>query len=93
MRSFAVIRFSKKILSVMEDMFLDCRMYAPPAEVTGNSSIDWGVASCCREGVPDIIYDGGELGKEVFIRIFGENPIDVANNIIICSNRILHMEL
>ena len=50
--------------------------------------MDWGVSSCCRDGVPDVIFDRGAPGKEGLIRLFGENPDAVANNIIICSNRI-----
>jgi predicted fused transcriptional regulator/phosphomethylpyrimidine kinase len=47
--------------------------------------MDWGVAAACKNGVPDVIYPRG--GRGAFI-ILGEDPVDVANNIIICSNRI-----
>jgi hydroxymethylpyrimidine/phosphomethylpyrimidine kinase len=50
--------------------------------------MDWGIASCCEEGVPDVIFRKGAGAKESRIIMFGESPADVANNIIICSNRI-----
>ena len=50
--------------------------------------MDWGIASCCKDGVPDVIFSEGTGEKESRIILFGEGPADVANNIIICSNRI-----
>jgi len=50
--------------------------------------MDWGIASCCEDGVPDVIYRKGPSIKESRIILTGEKPADVANNIIICSNRI-----
>jgi hydroxymethylpyrimidine/phosphomethylpyrimidine kinase len=55
--------------------------------------MDWGVASCCKEGVPDVCYETGETGKEGIFRFFAEDPIDVTNNIIMISNRIINIEL
>ena len=55
--------------------------------------MDWGIASCCREGVPDVCYDTGSAGKEGIIRLFAEDPVDVTNNIIMISNRIISIEL
>jgi len=50
--------------------------------------MDWGIASCCNDGVPDIIFDKCNETRPGVIHIFGEDPLVVANNIIICSNRI-----
>jgi hydroxymethylpyrimidine/phosphomethylpyrimidine kinase len=55
--------------------------------------MDWGVASCCKDGVPDVCYDSGGAGKEGIIRFFAEDPVDVSNNIIMISNRIINIEL
>jgi predicted fused transcriptional regulator/phosphomethylpyrimidine kinase len=74
-RSAAVIRFSPKIL------FETCgfeRAKEPP----GVSTMDWGVASCCRDGVPDAIFDRGVQGLEGLVRILGEEPVAVAKKIL-----------
>jgi predicted fused transcriptional regulator/phosphomethylpyrimidine kinase len=38
--------------------------------------------------VPDVMYDRGRDKKPALMHLFGEDPVDVANNIIILSNRI-----
>jgi hydroxymethylpyrimidine/phosphomethylpyrimidine kinase len=93
MRSAATIGYSRAVIAALEDMFLECCAFSASHEPAGISSMDWGVASCCKDGVPDVIYNTGAKGKPSLIRLFGENPTDVANNIIICSNRVLHSEL
>jgi hydroxymethylpyrimidine/phosphomethylpyrimidine kinase len=55
--------------------------------------MDWGGAFCCREGVPDIIYDRGAAGLEPMIRVLGEDPVMVAHNILKLSNRIIYAQL
>jgi hydroxymethylpyrimidine/phosphomethylpyrimidine kinase len=93
MRSAATLRFSKNMLKVIEGLLFECRSFDTTKAPPGIRTIDWGVASCCREGVPDVCYDYGGSEKEAIIRIFGEKPIDVANNIIMISNRIISIEL
>jgi len=89
MRSAAIIRFSQKTADVLEnDMLLECAAPDPASAGRGISTMDWGIASCCRDSVPDAIIYRTADGKETRIVIFGEMPADVANNIIICSNRI-----
>ena len=93
MRGAAVLRYSSRVISVMEDMFLECRSFDVSAKPQGTSTMDWGVASCCEEGVPDVIFDRGTRDGEPRIRLFGEDSLDVSNNIIMLSNRIIHIEL
>jgi hydroxymethylpyrimidine/phosphomethylpyrimidine kinase len=93
MRSAATLRFSKNTLMVIESLLLECTSFDRTREPPGISTMDWGVASCCKEGVPDVCYDYGGTGKEAIIRFLGENPIDVTNNIIMISNRIINVEL
>jgi hydroxymethylpyrimidine/phosphomethylpyrimidine kinase len=93
MRCAAALRFSRNILMVLEGLLLECNSFDPASEPPGISTMDWGVASCCKEGVPDVCYDYGGRGKEAIIRFFGEDPIDVTNNIIMISNRIINIEL
>lgn len=87
-RSAAIVRFSPRAKTVLcDDLFLDsasCMNSAQPA----TSTMDWGIASCCKRGVPDVILYREEDPALSRVLIFGEDPTDVANNIIMCSNRI-----
>ncbi|MHB8163031.1 MAG: thiamine-phosphate synthase family protein [Methanoregula sp.] len=87
-RSAATIRFSGNVLAVFEAMLLECTPLDRSRKAPGISTMDWGIASCCDDGVPDIIYDAGDNQQPGIIHVFGEDPLVVANNIIICSNRI-----
>jgi len=88
-RSAALLQFSDRALRVFEnDLFLECAPLDTVSKNQGISTMDWGIASCCEEGVPDVIFRKGAGAKESRIIMFGESPADVANNIIICSNRI-----
>jgi thiamine-phosphate diphosphorylase len=89
MRSAALLQFSKKALMVLkDDLFLECALLDPVSKNPGIGSMDWGIASCCKDGVPDLIFRKCAGAEESRIILFGESPADVANNIIICSNRI-----
>ena len=89
MRAAANIRYSEKIIEILNEMPLEMRSFDRSREPAGVSTMDWGVASCCREDdVPDIIYDLGAVGKEPMIRILGEDPASVVNNILMLSERI-----
>jgi hydroxymethylpyrimidine/phosphomethylpyrimidine kinase len=89
MRCAAILQFSERALGIFEnDLFLECtHLDASPAN-RGISTMDWGIASCCKDGVPDVIFRQGSSAAESRIVLLGERPADVANNIIICSNRI-----
>lgn len=87
-RSAANIRFSEENVEILEAMLLEVRSFDRQREPPGVKTMDWGVASCCRDGVPDVIYDRGAVGKEPMVRILGEDPADVAQNIIKLSRRI-----
>jgi hydroxymethylpyrimidine/phosphomethylpyrimidine kinase len=88
-RSAAVLRFSDRVLDVLDgDLFLECAAYSGAKAPKGISTMDWGIASCCREEIPDVIFTEDAGGESPLLIIIGEEPVDVANNIIICSNRI-----
>lgn len=93
-RCAAILQFSERALGIFEnDLYLECtHLDASPAN-RGISTMDWGIASCCKDGVPDVIFRQGSSAAESRIVLFGEGPADVANNIIICSNRILNNAL
>jgi predicted fused transcriptional regulator/phosphomethylpyrimidine kinase len=87
-RSAAIIRFSPAILAALGDLLLETCGFDRPGEPPGVSTMDWGVAFCCREGVPDAIYDRGAPGKEGLTRILGEEPVHVARTIVAVSSRL-----
>jgi predicted fused transcriptional regulator/phosphomethylpyrimidine kinase len=88
-RSAAILQFSDRALGIFKnDLFLECARLDAASENKGISTLDWGIASCCKGGIPDVIIRKGASIKEARIILIGENPADVANNIIICSNRI-----
>lgn len=89
MRAAANIRYNDRFIEVLDMMPLEIRSFDRAREPAGVSTMDWGVASCCGEDdVPDIIYDKGGVGKEPMIRILGEDPASVVNNILMLSERI-----
>jgi hydroxymethylpyrimidine/phosphomethylpyrimidine kinase len=94
MRCAATIRFYESVQQILESMFLECaivdRNRPTPTDI---STMDWGVASCCQEGVPEAIVDPQKSKETAVIHLFGETPADVAGNIIMLSNRIIRIEL
>jgi len=89
MRSAAILQFSDRALSFFEnDRFLECAPLDATTRNQGLNTMDWGIASCCEDGVPDVIFRKRASIKDSHIILIGEKPADVANNIIICSNRI-----
>lgn len=89
MRCAAVLRYSDRALSVLEDdLFLECASFSPAPAGDGTSTMNWGIAFCCREGVPDVVFEKKPDREKSRIVLLGEDPDDVANNIIICSGRI-----
>ncbi len=89
MRSAAILQFSDRALAVFEnDLFLECASQKAVATDPGISTMDWGIASCCEDDVPDVIFRQGDDSTGSRIITLGEKPADVTNNIIICSHRI-----
>jgi hydroxymethylpyrimidine/phosphomethylpyrimidine kinase len=86
-RSAANIRFSEETLEILKDMMLEICEFDRAREPPGLQTMDWGVASCCKESVPEVIFDRGAQGKEAMIRILGEDPVAVAQMIGRISNR------
>jgi hydroxymethylpyrimidine/phosphomethylpyrimidine kinase len=85
-RGAAVIRFSPAVLAVLGDLLLETCGFDRAREPPGLSTMDWGVASCCQDGVPDAIFDRGAPGKEGLVRILGEEPVAVAKQVLQVSN-------
>ncbi len=89
MRSAAILQYSDRALEVLENnLFLECASPDTASGKKGISTMDWAIASCCKDGVPDVIIRKSDGTGASRIILFGEEPADVANNIIICSNRL-----
>lgn len=88
-RAAMAIKFSEKILKVLEEMgfyvaSFDRKREPKIIKEKEGSSLDWGVSVACEnaERVPDAIFDRGDVGKEPVIRIFGSTPLEVAKKVI-----------
>ena len=92
MRSAATIRFTEEAGRILAGMFLECCTVDRRGKPAGIGTMDWGVASCCKDGVPEAILERGVTGDRSRIHLFGEKPADVAANIIMLSNRIISIE-
>jgi len=87
-RAAGNVRFSEEAVERLEEMLLSVCEFDRGKEPPGVSTMDWGVASCCREEVPDVIFDRGAVGKEPMIRILGEDPEVVAKRMIQLGRRL-----
>ncbi len=88
-RCAAVLKYTDRAFEVFEDgLFLSCSTVTPGPSAHGTGPMDWGIASCCREEVPDVIYEKKPDPVQSRLLLFGEGPADVINNIIICLGRI-----
>ena len=88
-RAAGNVRFSEEAVERLQDLLLEVCEFDRRKEPPGVSTMDWGVAHCCREGVPDVIFDRGAVGKEPMIRILGEDPETVAKRIIQLGQRLM----
>lgn len=48
------------------------------------ASLSWGIDALLKnkKGVPDIIFDLGDKGKEPMVRVIGKNPLEVAHKVL-----------
>ena len=87
------IRYTEEIADVVRETLRDVAEYDPSKFPPGISSMDWGIASCCRDGVPLVIIDSGTKDTEPLIRILGTTPEEVANRILIISERLTYTDI
>lgn len=84
-RSVAIISCSLSTVKAMDERFFEICSFDPTKEPPGIRTMDWGVAQCCRNGVPDAIFNLGNGNNPAIIRLFGEDPMEVATNILMLS--------
>lgn len=85
-RSAATILCTPEVLLITEDLMLETCSFDRGNEPPGTRTMDWGVASCCRSGVPDVIFDRGTSRSEPMVRVLGQDPWEVAAMIGRISN-------
>lgn len=90
-RSAAMVPCMPSILEVAERVLLEVAGYDRRLAPAGISTMDWGTAFCCREGVPDLVYD--RSSEPFMVVLFGESPMDVVNEIIMLYRRSTNIEL
>jgi hydroxymethylpyrimidine/phosphomethylpyrimidine kinase len=77
-RSVATIRCTPGILLIIEDLMLETCSFDGKKAPPGTRTMDWGFASCCRSGVPDVIFDRGASRSEPLAWVLGQDPREVA---------------
>jgi len=87
-RSAATIRCNPGILLILEDLMLETCSFDGKNAPPGTRTMDWGVASCCRSGVPDVIFDRGASRSEPMAWVLGQDPREVAAIISRISHRL-----
>ena len=84
-RSAAIIACTSAAVKTMDGRFFEICSFDPRMGPPGIGTMDWGVAQCCRDGVPDAIYNRRTGDTGAIIRLFGEDPQGIANNILMLS--------
>ena len=84
------IRFSEAVLRKAEEKGLAAAGFdraEEPKDVKDRegSSLEWGTGEAMRRTseVPDLVFDGGGVGKEPMIRILGTDPQDVLRKLFL----------
>jgi hydroxymethylpyrimidine kinase/phosphomethylpyrimidine kinase len=85
-RSAINIRFDRQIVGVCKSLFsvssYDRTQEPKKIKRREGSSVAWGIlAALSKNRFADVIYHGGDIGKEPMITVFGRNPAEVVNKI------------
>ena len=86
-RSAMNIRFSENIIQACTSAGFTVRSFDrsdEPAQIKQRegSSLEWGTEQVLEKGgIPDIIFDRGDVGKEPMVRVIGKNPDDVVRKV------------
>jgi len=85
-RSAINIKYEPKLITKAKKRKMSVLSYnrkkeSKNSKLKENSSISWGVSSCLKSEMPDIIYHKGDLGKEPMIIVFGCTPTEVVKKI------------
>ena len=85
-RSAINIKYEPKLITKAKKRKMSVLTYnrkkeSKNSKLKENYSISWGVSSCLKSEIPDIIYHKGDLGKEPMIIVFGNTPTEVVKKI------------
>lgn len=88
-RAVGIIRDIQGLSNVCQELLFEVCPYGtgrmvPPA----TEAMEWGIAACCKEGVPDVIIEKGNAGNDGKVWFFSEVPEACATNILMCLARI-----
>ncbi|RBQ23585.1 MAG: Bifunctional thiamine biosynthesis protein ThiDN [Methanocorpusculum sp. MCE] len=92
-RSAACIRYEDDILATAVETLRDVEVYDPEKFPVGISTMDWGIASVCRKGVPLAIANPESSRGPGRICLLGTTPEEVANRILIISQRLTYIDI
>ncbi|MGD8889175.1 MAG: bifunctional hydroxymethylpyrimidine kinase/phosphomethylpyrimidine kinase [Desulfobacterales bacterium] len=88
LRAAMNIRYSSAILNACKNIglrmaFFDRQKEPKDVKEREGSTLEWGTHEALKgfDGIPDLVYDEGDVGKEPMIRILGENPMEVVDKI------------
>jgi hydroxymethylpyrimidine/phosphomethylpyrimidine kinase len=88
-RSAMNIRYSKGVLQACSSLGYSVTSFDRTREPAGikemeGSSLEWGTELVLErsKGVPDIIYDEGDRGKEAMVRVIGKSPREVVQKVL-----------
>jgi hydroxymethylpyrimidine kinase / phosphomethylpyrimidine kinase / thiamine-phosphate diphosphorylase len=88
------ICFSEEIIEACEAAGLSTRSFdrnLEPLQIKEHegSSLEWGTGEVVKKyGIPDIIFDKGDIGKEPMVRVIGKNPEDIARKVLRIIKRL-----
>jgi hydroxymethylpyrimidine/phosphomethylpyrimidine kinase len=94
-RSAMNIRFSEEVLDTLKTLGyrvanFDRADEPPDVKAREGSSLEWGTVHALKQfdGIPDAVFDRGDVGKEPMIRILGRNPAEVAEKVLRISRAL-----
>lgn len=94
-RSAMNIRFGEEVLETLHALgyriaSFDRADEPPDVKTREGSSLEWGTFHALKEfnGIPDAVFDRGDVGKEPMIRILGRHPAEVADKVIRVSKAL-----
>jgi hydroxymethylpyrimidine/phosphomethylpyrimidine kinase len=97
-RSAMNLRYSKELLQACSALHYSVTSFdrkEEPREIkeAEGSSLEWGVEWILRrsEGIPDIIYDEGDRGKEAMVRVIGRNPVEVVDKVVKINEQVTNL--
>ena len=86
-RAVVNIRYSPSLVEAAEKLGyqlakVDRGKEPPESRAKDKSTKEWIAATVFSEKIPDIVYDGGDWGKEPMIRVLGLNAIDAVTKLL-----------